>query len=71
MLAAVGIGIVGIGIIIALTVSGISTSRIDAVNSRIDSVKDGQSNIHDQILHRAGPNLRASRKTLASSRLTA
>ena len=38
IIAANGIGIVAMGIIIALTLNGIGNSRIDALNTRVDSV---------------------------------
>ena len=40
IIAAIGIGIVALGIIIALTLNGIGNSRIDALNTRVDSVQD-------------------------------
>ena len=40
IIAAIGIGIVAMGIIIALTLNGIGNSRIDALNTRVDSVQD-------------------------------
>ena len=45
ILAVVGITVVGLGIIIALTFNGIGDSRIDSLHTRMDAVQQNMSEV--------------------------